>query len=239
MHCTDNTQQIMKTLLRTTALLVCLSGATYAQNRSDSTDSNKPLISQDTKQDINQTVDEAQQTINEEYRQSVRYQNANELTWFQQGMVFGGAGLGVGAADSKFSLGVNLRAGYFLQPGFAVGLIYNTDRIVGNSYRARQFGVMARYYPFRTRVSAFIGANLSRGREFSDDIPDGTKSKYTSVGVEIGAMAWVYKRLGAEIAYQGNFYNKIDPVASLSRGGRLKLGVNYYFGQVGNKKRNR
>ncbi len=229
----------MKTLLQTTALLIWLSGATYAQNKADSTGSNQPLINQNTKQDINQTVDDAEQTVNQQYQRSVQYQNTNELTWFQQGTVFGGAGLGVGAADSKFSLGVNLRAGYFVQPGFAVGLIYNTDRIVGNSYHSRQFGVMARYYPFRTRVSAFVGANLSRGREFSDNIPDGTKSRYTSVGVEIGAMAWVYKRLGAEIAYQGNFYNKIDPVASLSRGGRLKLGINYYFGQVGNKKRNR
>ncbi len=229
----------MKTLLQTTALLVCLSGATYAQKKSDSTGTNKPLISQDTKQDVNQTINEAEQTVNQEYKKSVQYQNTNELTWFQQGTAFGGVGLGIGAADSKFSLGLNLRAGYFLQPGFAVGLIYNTDRIVGNSYHARQFGVMARYYPFRTRVSAFVGASLSRGREFSDDIPDGTKSKYTSVGVEIGAMAWVYKRLGAEVAYQGNFYNKINPVASLSRGGRLKVGVNYYFGQIGNKKRNR
>lgn len=229
----------MKTLLQTTALLVCLSGATYAQNRPDSTGTNKPLIDQNTRQDINQAVNEAEQTVNREYRQSIQYQNNNELSWFQQGTAFGGAGLGIGAADGKFSLGINLRAGYFLQPGFALGLVYNNERIIGNSYRARQIGVMARYYPFRTRVSAFVGANLSRGREFSDDIPDGTKSKYTTVGVEIGAMAWVYKRLGAEIAYQGNFYNKINPVASLSRGGRLKLGVNYYFGQVGNKRRNR
>lgn len=228
----------MKTLLQTTALLVCLSGATYAQNRSDSTGNDKPLINQNTKQDISQTVNEAEQTVNQEYRKSVQYQNNNELTWFQKGTAFGGAGLGIGAADSKFSLGLNLRAGYFLQPGFAVGLLYNTDRIVGNSYHARQIGLMARYYPFRTRVSAFVGTSLSRGREFSDDIPDGTKSKYTSVGLEIGAMAWVYKRLGAEIAYQGNFYNKIAPVASLSRGGRIKIGVNYYIGQVGKKKRN-
>ena len=228
----------MKTLLQTTALLVCLSGATYAQNRSDSTSNNKPLINQETKQEINQTVNDAEQTVNQEYQKSVQYQNENELTWFQQGVAFGGGGLGLGIADSKFSLGVNLRAGYFLQPGFAVGLTYNNERIIGNSYRARQFGVMARYYPFRTRISGFVGANLNRGREFSDDIPDGTKSKYTSVGVEIGAMAWVFKKLGAEIAYQGNFYNKINPVASQSRGGRIKLGVNYYFGQVGKKKRN-
>ena len=229
----------MKTLLKTTTFLLCLSVAGYAQNRNDSTSNNKPLISQDTKQDINETVNDAEQKVNEQYQKSVQYQNENELTWFQQGTAFGGAGLGLGAADSKFSLGINLRAGYFLQPGFAVGLVYNNERIIGNSYRARQFGIMARYYPFRTRISAFVGANLSRGREFSDDIPDGTKSKYTTVGVEIGAMAWVYKRLGAEVSYQGNFYNKINPVASLSRGGRVKLGVNYYFGQIGKKKNNR
>ena len=229
----------MKTLLKTTALLIGLAVAGHAQNKADSTGNNKPLISQDTKQDINQAVNQVEEKANQQYQQSVQYQNANELTWFQQGNAFGGVGLGTGVANSKFFLGLNARAGYFVQPGFAVGLLYSNERLIGNSYRARQFGVMARYYPFRTRISAFVGANLSRGREFSDDIPSEAKEKYTSVGLEIGAMAWVYRRLGAELSYQSNFYNKINPVASLSRGGRIKLGVNYYFGKVGSKRRNR
>ena len=229
----------MKTLLKTTALLMGLAVSGHAQNKADSTGNNKPLISQDTKQDINQTVNQVEEKANQQYQQSVQYQNANELTWFQQGNAFGGVGLGTGVANSKFFLGLNARAGYFVQPGFAVGLLYSNERLIGNSYRARQFGVMARYYPFRTRISAFVGANLSRGREFSDDIPSEAKEKYTSVGLEIGAMAWIYRRLGAELSYQSNFYNKINPVASLSRGGRVKLGVNYYFGKVGSKRRNR
>lgn len=236
---TTNTQQKMKTLLKTTAFLLCLSAATYGQNQSDSTGKGKSLVSPETRQDINQTVNKVEDRANEEYQQSVQYQNSNELTWFQQGNAFGGVGLGTGVANSKFFLGLNARAGYFVQPGFAVGLVYSNERLIGNSYRARQVGVMARYYPFRTRVSSFVGANLSRGREFSDDIPDGAKERYTSVGLEIGAMAWIYRRLGAELSYQSNFYNKINPVASLSRGGRVRLGVNYAFGQVGKRKRNR
>jgi len=229
----------MKTLLITVVCLAGLSVAGYTQDRNDSTGSARPLVSPETRQDINQTVNKVEDRANEEYQQSVQYQNRNELTWFQQGNAFGGVGLGTGVANSKFFLGINARAGYFVQPGFAVGLVYSNERLIGNSYRARQLGVMARYYPFRTRVSSFVGASLSRGREFSDDIPDGAKEKYTSVGLEIGAMAWIYRRLGAELSYQSNFYNKINPVASLSRGGRVKLGVNYYFGQVGKKKRNR
>ncbi|RZL03089.1 MAG: hypothetical protein EOO89_28525, partial [Pedobacter sp.] len=73
------------------------------------------------------------------------------------------------------------------------------------------------------------------GREFSENTPADTKFKYTSVGLEIGVMAWILHRLGAEVSYESSFYNKIDPTVSRGKGGRLKVGVNYYFGRVAGK----
>ncbi len=235
----DINSTMMKTLLTTITLLTCLSGVSLAQNNSDSTNRSKPLLNENTKQEIRQKAGQASEKIEGEVDKSLKYQQTHQLSWFDQGNVFGGASLAMGASSGQVYAGVNLRAGYFFQPGFAAGLRYDVDRLLGNKYHSRQFGAFARYYPFRTRVSSFVGASLNGGREFSDNIAADTKAKYTSVGLEIGVMAWVLHRLGAELSYESNFYNKIDPTVSRGKGNRLKIGVNYYFLQVGNKLKRR
>lgn len=227
----------MKRLLQTTALLLCLSAAAYAQDRADSTGRNKPLISDETKQEARQKAAQVEERVDEEIDRSLSYQQRNQLSWFQPNNAFIGGGLGFGVANKQVYLSINTRAGYFFQPGFAAGLRYDNERLIGNKYRARQIGLFTRYYPFRTRISSFIGASLNSGREFSETISADEKSRYTSVGLEIGVMAWILRRLGAEITYEGNFYNRIDPTASQGRGGRLKFGVNYYLGQFGGRGR--
>ena len=225
----------MKKLLTTITLLTGLSGIGLAQNNGDSTDRSKPLINENTKQEVRQTATKAANEVDQQISQSLNYQQANQLNWFQPGNIFAGAGLGFGASGGQVYFDINTRVGYFFQPGFVAGLRYDSDRLVGKKYHARQFGAFARYYPFRTRISSFVGASLNSGREFSDNIAADTKAKYTSVGIELGVMAWIMHRLGAEVSYESNFYNKIDPSASRGKGGRLKLGVNYFFGTVGKK----
>ncbi|AQG80441.1 hypothetical protein [Spirosoma montaniterrae] len=226
----------MKTLLTTTALLAGLSLAAYAQNNADSTGRNKPLLNNETKQEIREKVEQTEDKVNEEVDRSISYQQRNQLSWFQPNNLFAGGGLGFGVADGQVFSGINTRAGYFFQPGFAAGIRYDNETLIGNQYRARQFGVFTRYYPFRTRISSFIGVSLNRGREFSNDVTNRKLDRFTSVGLEIGVMTWVLRRLGAELSYEGNYYNRINPTASQSRGGRLKIGVNYFFGQVGGKR---
>ncbi|UFH56889.1 hypothetical protein [Spirosoma sp. KNUC1025] len=229
----------MKTLLTSITLLMGFALAGQAQNGADSTDRSKPLINENTKQEIRQKAGQASEKIEEEVDKSISYQQAHQLNWFEPGNIFGGVSLGMGTTNGQVYLGTNLRAGYFFQPGFAAGLRYDVDRLIGNKYHSRQFGAFARYYPFRTRISSFIGASLNSGREFSNNISAETKAKYTSVGLEIGVMAWILHRLGAEISYESSFYNKLDPTVSRGKGGRLKVGVNYYFGRVGGNRNRR
>lgn len=225
----------MKTTLTLIALSVGLSVAGLAQNTTDSTDNSKPLINEQTKQEIRQTVNQAGQKVDTEIDKSISYQEANQLSWFQPGNIFIGGGPGFGATNGQVYIDVNTRIGYFFQPGFTAGLRYDTDQLVAKKYHSRQIGAFVRYYPFRTRISSFVGASLNSGREFSENIPTDTKAKYTSVGLEIGVMAWILHRLGAELSFESNFYNKIDPAVSRGKGGRLKVGVNYYFGSVGRR----
>jgi hypothetical protein len=226
----------MKTTITVILFSIGLSVVSLAQSSTDSTNQNKPLINEQTKQDIRQTANQASDKLENEVGKSISYQDANQLNWFQPGNIFIGAGPGFGASNGQVYFDINTRIGYFFQPGFMAGLRYDSDRLLAKSYHARQFGAFARYYPFRTRISSFVGASLNSGREFSDNIPADTKSKYTSVGLELGIMAWIAHRLGAELSFESNFYNKIDPAVSRGKGGRLKLGVNYYFGTVGKKK---
>ena len=226
---------MMKTKITIILLSMGLSAVSLAQNRTDSTNQNKPLVNEQTKQDIRQTANQASDKLEDEVGKSISYQEANQLSWFQPGNIFVGAGPGFGASNGQVYFDINTRIGYFFQPGFTAGLRYDSDRLLAKSYHARQFGAFARYYPFRTRISSFVGASLNSGREFSDNIPADTKSKYTSVGLELGIMAWIAHRLGAELSFESNFYNKIDPAVSRGKGGRLKIGVNYYFGSAGKK----
>lgn len=225
----------MKKILTSLALTMCLSSLGLAQNRSDSTDRSKPLLNEQTKQDLRRGAAQAGERVEQEIDKSVSYQERNQLSWFQPGNLFVGGGVGFGATDGQVYAGLNTRVGYFFQPGFAAGLRFDADQLVAKKYHARQLGVFARYYPFRTRISSFVGASLNGGREFSENIPGDTKAKYTSVGLEIGVMAWILHRLGAEISYESSFYNKIDPAVSRGKGGRLKFGVNYFFGRVGQR----
>ncbi|MBN8821021.1 MULTISPECIES: hypothetical protein [unclassified Spirosoma] len=225
----------MKKLVTTVALFAAFTLAVQAQSRSDSTSRQKPILSEETRQSINQKSTQATEKFEEALDQSISYQQRNQLSWFQPGNLFLGGGLGMGAANGQAYVALNTRVGYFFQPGFAAGLRFDTDRLVGNKYNSRQIGAFARYYPFRTRISSFLGASLNSGREFSDNLPPETKAKYTSVGLEVGVMAWILHRLGAELSYESNFYNKLDPTVSRGKGNRIKLGVNYYFGQVSNR----
>lgn len=225
----------MKHLLTTIMLMTCVSLASYAQNNADSTGRSKPLIDEDTRQEARQKARQVEGKLTDEIERSRNYMQDNQLSWFQPGNVFVGGGVGFGVTNSKVYTDINARLGYFFQPGFAAGLRYDYDRMVGNAYHARQAGLFARYYPFRTRVSSFVGASLNSGREFSENIPAGTKATYTSVGLELGVMFWILHRLGAEVSYEGSYYNKFDPSVGRGKGGRLKFGVNYYFGQVGQR----
>ncbi len=223
----------MKILLKTTALLSLLSVAALAQNGPDSTRSAKPLVNEQTREKVSEKIEEGKEKVNQEVEKSLSYQQANQLTWFQQGTIFAGGGLGVGGGNGSTYLAVNTRIGYFFQPGFMGGLRFDYDKRVGNKYNARQSGLFARYYPFRTRVSSFVGAGYNFGREFSTDLAQQTKANYNSVNLEIGVMAWILPHLGAELALENNYYDKLDPAAGRSKGGRFKFGVNYYFGQIG------
>ncbi|GAB4032258.1 hypothetical protein [Spirosoma gilvum] len=225
----------MKKLITTTTLLVAFTLTVQAQSRSDSTSRQRPILSEETRQNINQKSTQAAEKLDETIDQSISYQQRNQLSWFQPGNLFVGGGLGMGSANGQAYLALNTRVGYFFQPGFTAGLRFDTDRLVGNKYNSRQIGAFARYYPFRTRISSFLGASLNSGREFSDNLSPETKAKYTSVGLEVGVMAWILHRLGAELSYESNFYNKLDPTVSRGKGNRIKLGVNYYFGQVNNR----
>lgn len=229
----------MKKSLTSILLLTCLWGVGLAQNKSDSTDRSKPLVDEQTKQEVRQKATQASEKIEEEFDKSMSYQEQNQLSWFDPNNLFAGGNLGMGATNGQVYLGINTRVGYFFQPGFAGGLRYDFDRLIGNKYHSRQLGVFARYYPFRTRISSFVGASLNSGREFSENIAADTKAKYASVGLEIGVMAWILHRLGAEVSYENSFYNKIDPTVSRGKGSRLKLGVNYYFGPVGSRLKSR
>lgn len=226
----------MRHFFTTSALLMAVAAGAAAQNNNaDSSRSRKPIVSDQTKQELVQKGEQAGEKLNQEVEKSRNYQQRNQLSWFQPGNLFVGGGLGLGANADQSYIAFNARAGYFFQPGFMAGFRFDNDGLVGGKYHSRQFGVMARYYPFRTRISSFVGASLNGGREFSENIPSDAKAKYTSVGLEIGVMAWILHRLGAEISYESSFYNKIDPTVSRGKGNRLKLGVNYYFGRVGQR----
>ena len=225
----------MKLLITTAMLFLVLTVGVKAQTRSDSANGQKPILSEETKQNLRQKGAKANEKIDETLDQSISYQQRNQLSWFAPGNLFVGGGIGIGGANGQAYLAFNSRIGYFFQPGFAAGLRFDTDRLVGNKYNSRQIGAFARYYPFRTRISSFLGASLNSGREFSENIAADTKAKYTSVGLEIGVMAWILHRLGAELSYESNFYNKLDPTVSRGKGNRFKIGVNYYFGQVSNR----
>lgn len=228
----------MKITLLTTALLTMLSAATFAQNTADSTGrtsaatpgSNKPIISDQTKQDVQQATTQVANKVAAEVEKSRTYNEEYGLTWFQQGSYFVGGSLGFGGSNGA-QIVLSPRIGYFFQPGFMAGIRYDADRRLGSSFHQRQGGPFVRYYPFRTRVSSFIGAGYNFGRQFSNDITSNAKVRYNSVNLEIGIMFWILQSLGAEASIENNYYDRYDASGGNAKGARFKVGINYYIGR--------
>ncbi len=188
----------------------------------------------ETRQEIKEGTQEAGQRVKQEVEgevNAVRSRNNQfGLPWFDQGSVFVGGSLGFGiGSNSGTYLVLNPRIGYFFQPGFMGGIRLGYDRRLSTSFRSNQVGVFARYYPFRTRVSAFAGAGYNIGRERASNISDDDKAPFNSITLEAGAMFYASRNVGIEASLETNYYDRSNPLAGRNRGGRAKLGINYYF----------
>jgi hypothetical protein len=222
----------MKQLLMIAALLTTGVAATYGQSTSDtsSTRENRPLINERTREDLRRGADRVESEAREEAQKSIDYQRRNDLNWFQKGSFFAGGvvGFGIGAGSGSY-LTLNPRVGYFFQPGFMAGLRTGFDRRLSTSYRSQQVGLFARYYPFRTRIHSFVGAGYNVGREYASNVDKDDKAKFNSINLEIGLGFLVTRNLSGEASLESNYYDRSNPLAGRNRGGRFKLGVNYYF----------
>jgi hypothetical protein len=221
----------MKTVLTTVGLLLALTAATFAQ-----TENTRPPTENtpDERQQIKQEAQEAGQQIKQEVQNQadqVRYRNNQfGLPWFEKGSVFVGGSVGAGLGKSSGTyLVFNPRIGYFFQPGFAGGLRLSYDSRLNTSFRSREVGVFARYYPFRTRISSFVGAGYNFGREQASNVSENEKARFNSITLEIGTMFYVRRNLGVEASLETNYYDRSNPLAGRNRGGRAKVGLNYYF----------
>ena len=216
-------------------LMLC-SAAAYAQTEGENATpprENRPIIDERTKQDLREGVDKVEQGAKDETQKSIAYQRRNDLSWFQPGSVFVGAALGFGlGAGSGTYMTLNPRIGYFFQPGFVAGIRAGFDNRLTTSYRSRQVGLFARYYPFRTRIHSFVGAGYNVGREYASNIDKGEKAKFNSINLEIGLGALITRYVSGELALESNYYDRSNPLAGRNRGGRIKFGVNYYFGRA-------
>lgn len=188
----------------------------------------------ETRQEINAKTQEASQRVDKEVRgevDAIRSRNRQQgLPWFEKGSVFVGGSLGFGiGSNSGAYLVMSPRLGYFFLPGLAGGLRLSYDRRLSTSFRSNQVGVFARYYPFRTRISGFAGAGYNVGREHASNISDNDKAPFNSITLEVGGMAYVRPNLGVEASLESNYYDRSNPLAGRNRGGRAKLGINYYF----------
>lgn len=257
----------MKKLLITSTFLLTISAITFGQSRSERNEGRRseererrPLINEETKEeirektkeageevkdagrdieestkglreDIRETTQDAKQEVRESIIEPTREHNAEYgLPWFDRGNVFIGGSIGAGlGANSGTYLTFNPRIGYFFQPGFMAGLRLGYDRRLSTSFRSSQVGVFARYYPFRTRISSFVGAGYNFGRERASNVDEDEKSRFNSINLEAGIMFYALPRLGIEGALETNYYDRSNPLAGRNRGGRIKLGVNYYF----------
>jgi hypothetical protein len=113
------------------------------------------------------------------------------------------------------------------------GIRLGYDRRLGSSFRSRQFGLFARYYPFRTRISSFVGAGYNFGRERASNVAADEKARFNSINLEIGTQFYLLRNLGIEGSLETNYYDRSNPLAGRNRGGRIRLGVNYYLRKVG------
>ena len=188
----------------------------------------------ETRQEINEKTQEAGQRVTQEIQgevNAIRSRNSQQgLPWFEPGTVFVGGSVGIGlGSNSGTYLVLSPRIGYFFQPGFMGGIRLSYDRRLATSFRSSQVGVFARYYPFRTRISGFAGAGYNIGRERASNIREDEKARYNSITLEVGGMVYVRRNLGVEASLETNYYDRSNPLAGRNRGGRAKLGINYYF----------
>ncbi len=272
----------MKTILTTVGLLLALTAATFAQTTTQPPESTttgsttttqsteRPLIKEETKQEIREKANEVKQdareagqelkkeareagqeikqdvnragdkvqAVGQEIKEDVKGEvnairvrnDRNGLEWFERGSVFVGASVGLGLGrESGSYLAINPRVGYFFQPGFMAGLRTSFDRRLSTSFRSQELGVFARYYPFRTRVSGFVGAGYNFGREFASNIDRDEKARFNSITLEVGTMVRLQRNLGLEASLETNYYDRSNPLAGRNRGGRARIGLNYYF----------
>lgn len=220
----------MKRKLTILTLLTMLSAVTFAQSDRDTTGAKKPIVSEETKRKVDDAVEKADEKVQVEVKKSVRYQEANALSWFDQGTVFAGGSLGFGLGkNSGTYLTLNPRIGYFFSPGFMAGIKYGFDNRISTSFRSRELSFFSRYYPFRTRINSFAGVGYNFGREFASNIGDDEKARYNSITLEAGVGFMLMRNLGGEVSLETNYYDRSNALAGRNRGGRLKLGVNYYF----------
>ena len=177
-------------------------------------------ISQDVKEGVQNKVVEPARARNDRYG----------LSWYDKGSVFVGSsiGFGLGGSDGTY-LALDPRIGYFFQPGFMGGVRLGFDRRLGSSFRSSQYGLFARYYPFRTRISSFVGAGYNLGRERASNVAADEKARFNSINLEVGIQFYLLRNLGVEGSLETNYYDRSNPLAGRNRGGRARVGVNYYF----------
>jgi len=180
-------------------------------------------ISQDVKETVQDKIVEPARQHNDRY----------SLSWYDRGSIFvgGSVGLGLGSKEGVY-LALDPRIGYFFQPGFMGGVRLGYDRRLSTSFRSSQFGLFARYYPFRTRISSFVGAGYNFGRERASNIATDEKARYNSINLEVGVQFYLLRNLGAEGSLETNYYDRSNPLAGRNRGGRVRVGVNYYFNRA-------
>lgn len=177
-------------------------------------------ISQDVKEGVQDKIVEPARQRNDRYG----------LPWYDKGSVFVGSSIGFGLGGNTGTyLALDPRIGYFFQPGFMGGVRLGYDRRLGTSFRSSQVGLFARYYPFRTRISSFIGAGYNFGRERASNVAEDEKAKFNSINLEVGVQFYLLRNLGLEGSLETNYYDRSNPLAGRNRGGRARVGVNYYF----------
>lgn len=180
-------------------------------------------ISQDVKGKVEDKIIEPARARNERYG----------LPWYDKGSVFVGSSVGFGlGGNNGVYLALDPRIGYFFQPGFMGGVRLGYDRRLSTSFRSSQVGLFARYYPFRTRIGSFVGAGYNFGRERASNVATDEKAKFNSITLEVGVQFYVLRNVGLEGSLETNYYDRSNPLAGRNRGGRARVGINYYFSRA-------
>jgi len=186
------------------------------------------------KQELKEAAQDVKEGVKDKVVEPVRRTNERSgLSWYEKGSIFfgGSVGFGLGSTDG-FYMAIDPRLGYFFQPGFMGGLRLGFDRRLGSSFRSNQVGLFGRYYPLRTRLSTFVGAGYNFGRERASNVPADQKARFNSITLELGAQYQLLRNLGIEGSLETNYYDRSNPLAGRNRGGRGRIGVNYYFNRA-------